>query len=83
MASSLRSNLGEGELSMRKNQLAAANMLCLSATVDILQFLTHSGSGNVPYIMIPNSPNITKQMSPPVWEESRSKSTRNMRMKKH
>ena len=49
---------------MRRNQLAAANMLCLSATVDIFQFLTHSGSGNVAYIMILDSPNTTKQMSP-------------------
>ncbi len=49
---------------MRRNQLAAANMLCLSAMVDIIQFLTHSGSGNVAYIMILDSPNTTKQMSP-------------------
>ena len=49
---------------MRRNQLTAANMLCLSATVDIFQFLTHAGSGNVAFIMILDSPNTTKQMSP-------------------
>ena len=52
---------------MRRNQLAAANMLCLSATVDILQFLTHSGSGNVTYIMILDSPNTTKQSEPHLY----------------
>jgi len=68
---------------MRRNQLEAANMLCSSATVDILQFLTHSRSGNVTYIMTLDSPNTTKQVNLTKLEESGSKSKRIMRMKKH
>ncbi len=45
---------------MRRNQLAAANMLCFSATVDIFQFLNYSGSGNVAYIMMLDTPKVTE-----------------------
>jgi hypothetical protein len=45
---------------MRRNQLAA-HMLCFSATVDIFQFLNYSGSGNVAYIMMLDTPKINEK----------------------
>ena len=53
----LKSNLGEEEHGMKRNQPAAImNMLCFSATDDISQFLNYSSSENVAYTMIPDSP---------------------------
>jgi hypothetical protein len=44
-----------------RNQVAAANMLCLSAIVDIFQFLNYSGSGNVVYIMMLDTPKVNEK----------------------
>ena len=56
--------IGEKELRYEERiRLSAENMLRISENVDIFQFLTHSGSGNVAYIRILGSPNINKQMN--------------------
>jgi hypothetical protein len=57
----LRSNLGEGGFGIRRNQRASVKMLCFSATVDIFQFLNYSGSGNVAYIMMLDTPKVNEK----------------------
>jgi hypothetical protein len=46
---------------MRRNQLAVAKMICLSTMVDIFQFLNYSGSGNLAYIMMLDTPKVNEK----------------------